>query len=63
MISDTDRAYLESLANQIKEATKLTQTRDDAIRLALESGATGPELAKIFGLRRERIYQIRDRRR
>lgn len=67
MITDTDRAYLESLQADI-DATdtrlmKLAADRDDAIRLALEVGAKPTELGLIFRLTRERIYQIKDRRR
>ena len=37
--------------------------RDDAIREALANGATVATVAAATGLHRQRIYQIRDRRR
>lgn len=37
--------------------------RDDAVREALDAGATVNELMAPAGLSRERLYQIRDRRR
>lgn len=67
MLSDRDRTYLTELATNIrtaqKELDRASANRDDAIRLALESGATVTELARTFNLSRERIYQIRDHRR
>lgn len=67
MLSDTDRTYLEGLATRIAEAeeavAKLIADRDEAIRLALEGDGKPTELGRIFGLSRERVYQIKDRRR
>jgi hypothetical protein len=67
MLERRDRDYLETLSDRITELTaqldELTTTRDDAIRLALDGTAGPTELARIFGLTRARIYQIRDHRR
>jgi hypothetical protein len=67
MLSDKDTRYLTQLTRAVTDAETQLQTakdvRDEAIRLALESGGGPTELAKITGLTRERIYQIKERRR
>jgi hypothetical protein len=40
-----------------------TAARDEAIRRALDAGLTVAEVAAASGLSRERVYQVRDRRR
>lgn len=58
---------LEQLAKKIAtksdELAKLIEQRDDAIRAGLQAGRGPTELARIFGLTRGRIHQIRDNRR
>jgi len=67
MLTDRDRDYLTELAaTRSAHADQLAATdelRDNAIRDALDHGSKPTELGRIFGLSRERIYQIRDRRR
>ena len=64
MISDIDRKYLADLHAATQKQTaalnKITAERNDAIRLALESGAQPTEIARIFEVTRARIHQIRD---
>lgn len=48
----------------VSQALAVAQTeRDDAVRQALAAGATVNDLMAPAGLSRERLYQIRDRRR
>lgn len=58
---------LEQLAADIEAANetlaKLVTKRDNAIRTELSKGRGPTELARIFGLTRGRIHQIRDHRR
>ena len=44
-------------------ATEASRERDDAIRAMLADGVPAATVAGAFGFSRERIYQIRDRRR
>lgn len=68
---DTDPAYLERatgyLLADIAEAearlARLTARRDEVVRARLALGQSGATVAKAFSLSRERVYQIRDRRR
>lgn len=58
---------LKELAEKVADAGRqlddLTRMRDEAIREALRAGTGPTELARIFGLSRGRIHQIRDHRR
>jgi hypothetical protein len=58
---------LEQLAQDIDaksaELAKLIHKRDETIRAELAKGKGPTELARIFGLTRGRIHQIRDNRR
>lgn len=44
-------------------ATEASRERDDAIRTMLADGVPVATVAGAFGFSRERVYQIRDRRR
>ncbi|MFV8049957.1 sigma factor-like helix-turn-helix DNA-binding protein [Mycobacterium sp. 48b] len=35
----------------------------DLVKMAFKQGRTGPELASVLGISKERVYQIRDGRR
>lgn len=62
VLSEVDRRYLEALAGRIAAAEEalagLVVDRDEAIRIALDGDGKPTELARLFGLSRERIYQI-----
>lgn len=65
-ISARDRAYVERRAAELAEAREAYEAqladRDDVIRLALEAGMGPTELARLFGITRARVHQIRDGR-
>jgi DNA-binding phage protein len=51
------------LRQVVAQLTELAASRDDMIRALLAAGERPVDLARDAGLSRERIYQIKDRRR
>jgi hypothetical protein len=56
-------ATREDLQRVIQQITELHARRDDLIRALLAAGERPTDLARAAGLSRERIYQIKERRR
>jgi hypothetical protein len=58
---------IEAAADNVEAAaqalSRAQAARDDTVREALDAGATVNDLMAPAGLSRERLYQIRDRRR
>jgi hypothetical protein len=53
----------ESRKASVGEVNSWTAERDETIRHMLETGGSVKDIQTVTGLSRERIYQIRDRRR
>jgi len=53
----------DDLRQVVDQLAELTARRDDLIRELLAAGERPTDLARAAGLSRERIYQIKDRRR
>lgn len=67
MINEYDAETLElhkaNVAEKEQALEKAKAGRDDHVRALLAKGAGPTELGRLSGLSRERIYQIKDRRR
>jgi hypothetical protein len=63
MLNDADTHYLAGLVKDARTAHDAADAaehdRDEAIRACFELGAGATELARLTGLSRARIYQIR----
>lgn len=60
---DDLRQWTRELDDARRKADDLETARDNAVRFALDAGATAIEAAEAAGLTKWRVYQIRDRRR
>lgn len=60
---DDLRQWTRELDDARQKADDLETARDNAVRFALDAGATAIEAADAAGLTKWRVYQIRDRRR
>lgn len=62
-ILDAIRANRRRHQEHAAAANTLDTDLRDLVRIAFEQGHTGPQLAAILGISKERVYQIRDGRR
>lgn len=62
-IVDRIRANRERHREHTDAADALDSQLRDLVKTAFEQGHTGPELATVLGISKERVYQIRDGRR
>lgn len=62
-ILDAIRANRERHREHTSAADALDSQLRDLVKMAFEQGRTGPELAAVLGISKERVYQIRDGRR
>jgi hypothetical protein len=63
VITDPRRRLQDAAARRAAEVPRLDAAWEDAIRAALTAGVGATEVARLAGCSRERVYQIRDRRR
>lgn len=61
-LRDVDRAT-KARRRADTDAAEAMERQADAIRAAISAGVAITELVRVTGLSRERLYQIRDRRR
>lgn len=62
-ILDAIRANRQQHRDHTDAANVLDSKLRDLVKMAFEQGCTGPELASVLGISKERVYQIRDGRR
>lgn len=62
-ILDAIRANRERHREYADAADVLDTQLRDLVKMAFDQGHTGPELASVLGISKERVYQIRDGRR
>lgn len=62
-ILDAIRANRERHREHTAAADTLDSQLQDLVKIAFEQGHTGPQLASVLGISKERVYQIRDGRR
>ncbi|WP_396909524.1 sigma factor-like helix-turn-helix DNA-binding protein [Mycolicibacterium sp.] len=62
-ILEAIRANRAQHREHTQAAGKLDEQLRDLVRAAFAEGHTGPELAALLGISKERVYQIRDGRR
>ncbi|OBB01110.1 hypothetical protein A5668_25090 [Mycolicibacterium fortuitum] len=62
-ILDCIRANRAQHREHTAAADVLDSQLRDLVKMAFEQGHTGPQLAAILGISKERVYQIRDGRR
>lgn len=62
-ILDCIRANRERHREHTEAADALDSQLQSLVKTAFEQGHTGPQLAAVLGISKERVYQIRDGRR
>lgn len=62
-ILDAIRANRAQHREHIAEVDALDAHLRELVKAAFDQGHTGPELASVLGISKERVYQIRDGRR
>lgn len=61
--AETLRMHAANVEQKQEDLANAVEGRDDQIRGMLRKGAKPTELGALIGMSRERVYQIRDRRR
>ena len=62
MVTESDKEYLTHRREILEMVASVITERDRMIRKLLDTGESPTELAKLAGLTRARIYQIKDSR-